>query len=286
MSAKKDFFFGRYFKCSGSDGTVALIPALHRTGGVATASVQLITDEGAWNVPFDVGGYKNCGDGFGVTVGSSSFTREGIVLDLKGDGLCAHGSVSFGPFTPIRGDIMGPFRFVPFMECRHSVCSACHDLSGSIEVNGKVYRMDGGKGYIEGDRGTSFPEVYSWTHTHFPGGSLMLSVASIPVGPLHFTGVIGFVMIGGKEYRIATYRGAKATVISGGRIEIRQGKLRFTASLIEKRAHPLKAPSSGAMVRTIRESASCRASYRLVIANETVLDLDSSEASFEYEFPE
>ena len=179
---------------------------------------------------------------------------------------------------------MGPFRFVPFMECRHSVYSCMHGLSGSVTVSGKTYDMNGGTGYIEGDRGYSFPRIYAWTHTFFEGGSLMLSVAEIPFGFFKFKGIIGFVCTGGKEYRLATYRRAKAASVKDGKIEIKQGKLHFTAELIEKNAHPLAAPKSGAMIRTIRESASCRAAYRLTEGDRTVLDIVTDSASFEYEF--
>jgi len=282
----KDYFFGRYFKCCGKDGTLALIPAFHRTGGVTTASVQLITDDGAWIVPFDAAQYVDGADGFEVSIGDSSFRKDGISLSLAGENFSAHGNLKFGPFNALKGDIMGPFRFVPFMECRHSVYSVRHELSGSITVNGKEFNFDGGTGYIEGDRGSSFPKVYAWTQTLFSGGSLMLSVASIPYGPIHFTGVIGFVWLDGKEYRIATYKGAKAISIKDGTVKVRQGKLEFTASLVEKHAHPLFAPTSGAMVRTIKESASCRAKYALAIDGKTILDIDTPDASFEYEFPE
>lgn len=37
----------------------------------------------------------------------------------------------------------------------------------------------------------------------------MLSVADIPVMGLRFTGIIGVVLWRGKEYRLATYLGAK-----------------------------------------------------------------------------
>ena len=282
----KDYFFGRYFKCCSKDGAVAFIPAFHSTGGVTTASVQLITDDGAWNIPFDITEYRELGDSFGVAVGENAFRRGGMTLDLRGDCVNAKGEIGFGAFTPLGGDIMGPFRFVPFLECRHSVYSARHALSGSLEINGKVFDMTDGAGYIEGDRGSSFPRVYAWTQALFPGGSLMLSVAEIPYGPMRFTGVIGFVLIDGREYRIATYRGAKALRIEDGRIEIKQGKLTFCAALLEKRAYPLRAPTSGAMVRTIRESASCRAAYTLIYDGKTVLDLDLPDASFEYEYPD
>ena len=191
----------------------------------------------------------------------------------------------FGAFTPIKYDIMGPFRFVPFMECRHSVLSMYHTVDGVIEINGEKFVFDGDVGYIEGDRGHSFPKNYAWTQCFFDGGSLMLSVADIPFGPAHFTGIIGVIHSGGKERRIATYLGAKASKISDGEIVIKQRKTIFTAKLIEKHAHPLYAPVGGKMTRIIRESASCRAYYKLEEDGKTVLELESEKASFEYEYP-
>ncbi|MGN0978195.1 MAG: hypothetical protein ACI4PH_09090 [Faecousia sp.] len=54
-------------------------------------------------------------------------------------------------------------------------------------------------GYMEGDRGYSFPRKYAWTQCSFPDGALMLSIADIPVGGFHFTGVIGIVLLQGKN---------------------------------------------------------------------------------------
>ena len=68
----------------------------------------------------------------------------------------------------------------------------------------------------------------------FSGGSLMLSAAEIPLGPLRFTGAIAIVQWQGKEYRLATYLGAKASKIENGEIVLRQRSL------------VLKAPAPGA----------------------------------------
>ena len=258
-------FFGWYFKCQSPTQTLAVIPAHH--GG--SRSVQLISDDGAWN-------FSDCG--------SCHFSRDGFKLDLCENGNCAVGEVKFSPLSPLKYDIMGPFRFVPFMECRHSVLSMRHRVDGEISVNGKAYVFSGALGYIEGDRGTSFPGEYAWTQCFFEGGSLMLSVAEIPLGPFNFTGVICAILLNGKEYRLATYLGARAVKIADGEIVIRQGKYTFTATLIEKNAHPLAAPVGGNMLRIIRESAACRASYKLEKGGKALLDFVSDRASFEYEY--
>lgn len=281
----REYFCGWYFKCQSNDKTLAVIAAYHLSKENSTCSIQLITDNGAWNAVFPYSDFKKQKNGFAFDVNKNRFGNGGMRLDIENEGLSVHGDVSFGALTPIKYDIMGPFKYVPFMQCRHSVVSMRHTVSGKITVNGEEYVFDNSKGYIEGDRGHSFPKVYSWTQCCFDGGSLMLSVADIPFGLFHFTGVIGVVYLNGSEYRIATYCGARAEKIDGGEIVIKQNDLKFTAKLIEKKAHPLYAPVGGAMTRTIRESASCVASYKLEKDGKTLLDIISDKASFEYEYP-
>lgn len=112
----------------------------------------------------------------------------------------------------------------------------------------------------------------------------MLSVADIPFGRYHFTGIIGIVHWRGKEYRLATYLGAKAVKMENGEIIIQQGDMRLSARLVEQHSHPLSAPINGAMSRTIHESASCRASYSFQKNSHTLFSFESSNASFEYEY--
>ncbi len=280
----RDRFFGWYFKCQGNGGTLAVIPAFHKSGKSMMCSIQIITDEGAWNAVYPAS-FWHRHRGFGVDIGRNTFGREGFSLDVESEGIVARGSVRFGAFTPLSSNIMGPFRFVPFLQCRHSVVSMLHTVDGEITVNGKSYRFESARGYIEGDRGRSFPEVYAWTHGFTDGGSVMLSVASIPFGLFRFTGVIGVVYEGGREYRIATYRGARAKMIKGGKIVIRQGKRTFSAVQLTRAAsYPLNAPVSGAMIRTIHESAACRVSYTLTEGAQEILSFECPVASFEYEF--
>ena len=210
-------FCGWYFKCQSDTQTLAVIPASH--GG--THSIQLITDDGAWSFPYDAA--------------NNRFAREGLRLDLRSEEASAVGAVRFGAFTPLRYDIMGPFRFVPFLQCRHSVVSMIHRVDGAVTVNGKRYVFHNGRGYIEGDRGRSFPREYAWTQSFFDRGSLMLSVADIPLAGLRFTGVIGVVRMDGREIRLATYLGAKALQTAQNTLVIRQGDTTFTARLLEKR---------------------------------------------------
>ena len=50
---------------------------------------------------------------------------------------------------------MGPFRFIPFLQCRHGVVSMSHKTKGSIQINGDSINFHGGRGYAEKDCGCS-----------------------------------------------------------------------------------------------------------------------------------
>ena len=101
---------------------------------------------------------------------------------------------------------------------------------------------------------------------------------------IHFTGIIGSVLWQGKEYRMATYLGAGVVQIQNNMVQIIQGNLELEAQLLEASGRPLKAPAKGDMVRTIHESASCRAFYRFRKKGCTLFDFETDRASFEFEY--
>lgn len=277
----KNYFKGWYFKCCTGDNTIAFIPAYHKTGGKTTYSLQIITDEGAFFVPFDEWNYSE--KPLRIEIGSCVFSRNGIVLNVENAQI--RGKLRFSAMSPVKYDIMGPFAHLPFMQCRHSVFSLRHRIDGQLVLNGRQYDFQNGVGYIEGDCGYSFPDRYIWTQCCFESGSLMLAVADIPVAGLRFTGIIGAVLRNGEEKRIATYLGARVVKIGESSIAVQQGKYILLAELLKRNAYSLKAPVNGSMSRTIYESASCKAHYRLMDRDTVLLDMTSDRASFEFEYP-
>ena len=278
----KGYFQGWYFKCCTGDQTVAFIPAYHRSQNGTSASLQVITDNNAYSIPFK--GLKYTEKPLCVKIGDCVFSEKGIVLRFQSSGYKLEGRLRFRQLSPIAYDVMGPFSLIPFMQCRHGVYSMSHRIDGRITLNGQSFDFHNGVGYIEGDRGTSFPKRYIWTQCCFENGSLMLSVADIPMFGFHFTGIIGVVLLNGKEYRIATYLGASVKRIEKNAVTVKQGAYEFTAELLEKNAHPLFAPTNGDMNRTVHESASCKARYRFSYKNGVLCDFVSEKASFELEY--
>ena len=171
-------FYGCYFKCQSRTRTLAVIPAIHKTGGKRTCSIQVITDNDAGTAVFDADVFHRTKRT--IFIGENKFGAAGIQLAVRTPELTIKGKLDFGPLLPLKYDIMGPFALVLFMECRHSVWS-----------------------------------------------------------------MIGVVLYQGREYRLATYLGAKAVWIQNRMVRIVQGNLELEARLLEAKEHPLKAPANG-----------------------------------------
>ncbi len=286
---KGPYFEGWYFKHQNPQGqTLALIPAFHAgKEGRRTASLQIISKEQAWWLEYPEAQLQVSRQSFQVQLGQSSFGRQGTDLHIRGDGLSLCGTLRYGPFTALRSDIMGPFRFFAGMQCSHGVISMGHSLSGTLEVNGERLDFSDGTGYIETDRGRSFPSRYLWTQCAWGGaerGGLMLAIAAVPLPVGGFTGCICSVLHCGREYRLATYRGARIEAWSASGAAIRQGKYRLEVQLLDGRRQALRAPVEGRMERTIHESLCGELRCRLWRGKDLLFQHRDQTASFEY-FP-
>ncbi len=275
-------FYGWYFKCQSDTQTLAVIPAIHSAGRKRTCSIQIITDNDAWTAEFSADSFHRTRSN--IFIGENRFGEKGIRLAILTPKLTIRGKLYFGPLSPLKYDIMGPFALVPFMECRHSVWSMRHSVRGNVFINGQKYSFQNAWGYWEGDRGISFPKKYIWTQCCFSGGSIMLSVADIPMAGIHFTGIIGIILWLGKEYRIATYLGARIVQLQNKMVRVIQGDLELEARLLETSERSLKAPTKGNMVRTIHESTSCRAFFRFCKKSSILFAFETDRASFEFEY--
>lgn len=278
------YFEGWYFKCQTQDGhALALIPAVHiREDGQKSTSLQVITEDGAWWWEYPATSFAASEDSLNIKLGENRFSEAGLLLNMEQEGLSLHGRVRFGSFQCLKSDIMGPFRWLANMECVHNVISMVHTLQGQLELNGSVLGFSGGKGYIEADRGRSFPTAYLWTQCMWENCSLMLSIATIPLGKIGFTGCISAIVLNGQEYRIATYWGAKIQKWSAQGAILRQGRYRLEVQLLEQKAQLLRAPSDGNMNRTVHESVSAKVRYLFWRGGELLVDHTDAQASYEY----
>lgn len=284
---KGPYFEGWYFKLQTADGRLlALIPALHiDREGRRSVSLQVLSAHGSRWLESPAEEFDAEEDALNIRVGKCVFTERELTLDIDREEVRLSGKLRFGDFRRLKSDIMGPFRVFSDMECAHGVISMGHTLEGRVTLDGEEMDFTGGVGYIETDRGRSFPSAYLWTQcvwqTPEPG-SLMLSVATIPFGIFSFTGCICAIVTGGREYRLATYRGASAKRWTDKGALIRQGKYRLEVELLEDKGRPLRAPVEGSMQRTIHESLATALRYRFWHGKQLLLDRTDACGSFEY----
>ena len=282
----KPTFKGWYYKQQANGKTLAVIPGKSSD----SAFILVITDTASYNITYDLSDYsednhKKGGDGKSgiLRIGDSSFSNSVIKLRINCDDILLNGDLEYRILTPIKGDIMGPFRFFP-MECRHGIVSMKHDVYGKITLNGEEMDFNNGVGYIETDSGISFPEGYTWIHCNDfkENCSIMAAVAKIPFMGLHFWGCICVIWIDGKEYRLATYKGAKILQCEHNIIKLKQGEYILTVKANQQNAHNLAAPKFGAMSRIIKESPSCPAEFLFTKKDNVIFSGESMYASYEY----
>ncbi len=267
------FFKGYYFKHTKQGDVVALIPGVSED----TAFVQIITNSGSHWENFNRASFSK--PVLNIAIGKNVFGAHGVTIDTPR----VRGSIAYTGITPIRYDVMGPFAYLP-MECRHSVVSMRHELSGGLSVDGVYHDFTGGIGYIEGDSGRSFPRRYVWVQCNEfdEPCSVMASVADIPLMGLWFTGVICICWYRGREYRIASYLGGKACCVRPDALVLAQRGLRFEVQIQASPSAPLLSPVGGRMSGVIRESPSAEGVFRLYDRDVLVFELYGIGVGHEY----
>ena len=218
----RNYFEGWYFKVvtASGDQSYAFIPGMAiDDAGAAHAFIQFIDGQTGnteyFSFPDTAFHYSQ--REFSVSIGGNRFSRAEMVLALHSPTLSIQGQVRLDscqllPRYPFRPGIMGPFRFAPGMETYHGLVSMDHSLSGELVLNERSVDLNGGRGYIEKDWGSSFPQKWIWMQTnHFEetGTSFMCSIASIPYLGLNFDGFLAFLLVDGEVQRWSTYTGAR-----------------------------------------------------------------------------
>ena len=108
---------------------------------------------------------------------------------------------------------MGPYSWIPTMQCSHHVQSLRHDFQGSLRINDREYTNVSGRGYIEKDWGHSFPSMWIWGQANYwkdlpstSTASLFFSFALIPwYFKLQFPGFLVVFEHNRVFYRFNTY---------------------------------------------------------------------------------
>lgn len=214
----KNYFEGWYYKIVNAEESIALalIPGIAMDEeGRKQAFIQVLDGKKrtAAYFKFDVKEFKPKVGVFELAIAQNLFSNESMRLDLPS----VKGELFFSdrtawPKTFFSPGIMGPYTFVPLMECYHGILSMDHRIDGKLLLNGETVDFANGRGYMEKDWGKSFPSAYFWMQTnHFsqPGISLKASVAKIPWMGNSFIGFIAGLWLHDRLIQFTTYNGSK-----------------------------------------------------------------------------
>ncbi|MDX9784200.1 MAG: tocopherol cyclase family protein [Spirochaetia bacterium] len=285
-SKRRAYFEGWYFKQTGGQpaGAWSFIPgiALGSERGEGYAFVQAL--EGStgksWWFEYPLNAFSASSKILDVRVGPNRFSARGIQLELENGETAIRGSLNYGAMTSLSRPfwspgVMGPFSFVPGMECNHGLVSLDHRVEGWIMAGDIRIEFENGRGYIEKDWGKSMPQAWLWIQSNdfaFRGDSAMLSVARIPWASSAFTGFLCASSLGGSRRLFTTYTKARIASLAVNEHQVfcrieRPGSRTRAAEAIEfeagrARGGTLRAPVSGLLSRRISEAVDARLSVR------------------------
>jgi len=284
---KKRYFEGWYYKIVDAKGkyAFAIIPGITMDkNGEKHAFIQVLDGKKLRSGyhKFDYDSFVATPGKFHISIEKNCFSGHELQINLPE----IKGKLEFKNNIPwpkpfYSPGIMGPYSFMPFMECYHGIISMDHLIMGSVTYNNQNIPFNHGRGYIEKDWGRSFPRAYFWLQSnHFSksGISIETSVAKIPWLNSYFIGFICGIWINNKLIRFTTYNKSvlKKSFANEDTVKLIIENKKYQISIIVYRDHAtgLAAPIHGLMEGRIEESMNAKLKIKLT-------DLDKNRVVLE-----
>lgn len=272
---RKIYFEGWYYKNVTFDKniTVSIIPGISLNREEQHAFIQIIENKNnkSYYVKFPITSFSFHEKNACVQIDDNYFYPDYIDLSIDTKEISLTGFLYYSELTPLpttkfSPSIMGPFAYLPKLECHHEIISMHHYIDGILTLNGEPIDFEDGIGYLEKDYGSSFPKSYTWFQSNhlvkedldYKKVCLFFSIAEVP---LYFSSIKGFIasiLINDREYRFATYNGSKVVKINkkGHIIKyiFKKRNKKLIILIKEKHSLPLTSPNLGMMKDTVYES--------------------------------
>jgi hypothetical protein len=265
-------FEGWYFKLvdASEKNALAIIPGVSFGADEfeSHSFVQVLDARGTGShyASYSIHDFESAKNKFQIKVDKNEFSLSDIRLDMTEAEHRISGSITLGkmipwPVSKRSPGAMGPFRFIPGMQCLHGILGFDHELGGHVTIDDRTVDFTGGRGYLEKDWGREFPSTWIWMQSnHFgkQGVSFTASIANIPWMGRSFAGfLIGF-LYEGAIYRFTTYTRASLSrpEVSESQVTFSVKDSRYILNIQAERAEGalLRSPVEGLMTGRIVES--------------------------------
>jgi tocopherol cyclase len=295
---KKEYFEGWYFKQVNLElkKTISFIFGYSTNKQNPHSFVQIIKTKPlrAYYIPYPLEAFQSIEDGY--RIGDNFFSKNSLKLSIHHNDIQCIGELDFSEHSELQDtnlympNIMGPFTYIPNMECNHGVVSMSHNVQGTIRIDNDVWTFKNDIGYTEKDWGTSFPKRYIWiqgNHFNKPSDNFMCSLANIPFLGFSFEGLIAQLNYDNKSLRFATYTGAfKRKLLksdNGFTLTLQRGFYRLVVKVKIDEKTNLVSPKNGLMKNTIKEGLGGEIDLSLYHFNNLVWTGQSSYCGVEIE---
>lgn len=295
LNKKKNYFEGWYFKNTNHQQGISFIPGINIDEIGAKAFVQIITNNTSYFINYNIKEFEFKYNPFCIKIGKNIFSKKEIKIDIenKSQNLKIYGDIKYSNSKNIstsilKPNIMGPFCYVPFMECNHAIINMQNTINGYININDETINFNNNKGYIEKDWGCSFPKSYIWcqgNNFQKTNASFMFSVADIPFKLFTFKGLICVLLIDNKEFKFTTYNNAKILEYDikedSFNITFKKGTYILNIKSKYNKGLKLAAPVKGKMSKDIFESISASIDVTLKQENKIIFHDTSNMCGLE-----
>lgn len=258
-------FEGWYFRVSDTKLSLAIIVGLSRAKDEEKVFIQIFDTlfHKMEIVSYPILALQYHTDPFIIKIQQCIFTNDYIYLE--DNNLSIKATLHIQEYKTLKSSlyaptIMGPFAYLKSMECNHAILNLESKVTGKVTTHHHMYDING-ICYQEKDWGTSFPSQYIWLQSNYclqQKAILFLSCATIPLKVMHFMGLIMVLVINHKEYRFASYYGAR--VIKRYQIKeyyylvIKQHSYQLLFKIKQGKTCTLEAPINGLMHAKVKES--------------------------------
>lgn len=287
INKNHSFLEGWYFKHIHNGNFLSVTPGIHFDHvGHRFAFIEVITNQFCYYVHYPFSAFDAQTNRLKIQIANNLFSTSGIRLSIDTPDLVLKGTINYAPLPDTHSDTQSASYSLPFLDYYSQIISLSHHTSGFVKLNDELISFDHGKGYIETDWGRNLPTTQIWTHCNsFPGDvncSIMVSISNLHFLNTSFTSCYATITYLNEHYRFASHLGSKLVCASSEGFVIIQKDYHLEVQLLLDTPSYMTCSLRGDMTRMIHKSSKASIRYHLQQHGQTIFDLFSDEANFEY----